>query len=562
MKKLFGLSVTLTLLTGLLFTSPVLIQAQDFPGLSGITERHIRADLNFLASQELSGREAGKPGGFAAGVFLASRLYYTGLAGLNQAGENSPFQTYYQPFDIVGAVPAKAVSSLTIRQNGEEMTASYGKDYFYLFNSPMELDITAPAVFAGYAITAPEYHYNDFSGVDCQGKIVVAYYGEPLEKDSTVFFNGVHITRYAMAEWKARLVAQKGGKALILLPTPENREKYVRFLKRKSRSLKEQNFILKEETGVPVLYLSVEFAEKIFGKWEAANFEQERNRLRKWLTSGPEKPFAWKGSDWKAGDWSLQISLPEVETRQCRNVLAVLPGSDPQLKEEYILIGSHYDHEGIKNGKIYRGADDNASGVTANLNIARAFAGLQGGDLPKRSVIFAFWDAEEKGLRGSQYFVEHPLIPLTRIKAAFNMDMIGRDASFHFAALRKPMTDEDAENKVMLFYSAQAPELEAMARKANSEIGLHLLFDPNVFFTSGSDHMNFQAKKIPVVYYFTGFHTDYTSPTDTPDKIDYRKLTRIARHIANFAYHLGREQKVPEFNSKILTAPEGDFRRF
>ena len=469
---------------------------------------------------------------------------------------------YFQPFRIVGAVPAKIASSLTIRQNNRETVARAGEDYYYFFNSPVELQVTAPAVFAGYSITAPEYNYDDFAGIDCTDKIVVAYYGEPLEKDSSVFFNGRHITTYATGDWKARLVAQKGGKALILLPTPENQDKYLRFLKRKTRTLKEQNFILMEETGIPVFYLSADFAEKMLGSWRRANFEQEQSRRRKWLSKGPKEPFTWKATGWQTGEWSVQVALSEVETRQCRNVLAVLPGSDPQQKEEFILIGSHYDHEGVKNGKIYRGADDNASGVTANLNIARAFAQARDKTPFKRSLVFAFWDGEEKGLRGSQYFVDHPLIPLDKIKIVFNMDMIGRDASFNFAALRRPVKEEDAENKVMLFYSAQTPELKTLAQKSNQAIGLHLLFDPNVFFTSGSDHMNFQAKKIPVVYYFTGFHTDYTSPDDTPDKIDYHKLTRIARHIANFAYRLSVKKEIPQFNSKILTAPEGDFKRF
>jgi len=223
-------------------------------------------------------------------------------------------------------------------------------------------------------------------------------------------------------------------------------------------------------------------------------------------------------------------------------------------------VGSHYDHEGVSDGQIYYGADDNASGVSANLNVAMAFSQLSSVNKPKRSIIFAFWDAEEKGMLGSKYFTLHPPVSLESLKCVFNMDMIGRDASFNFAALRQPMVDDDAENEVMIFYSAQAPKLAQLAQQANDDLYLHLLYDPNVFFTSGSDHANFQVHKIPVLYYFTGFHTDYTSPNDTPDKIDYEKLTRITKHIANFVYILGDLNVVPDFDESILSAPEGDFR--
>jgi len=226
-----------------------------------------------------------------------------------------------------------------------------------------------------------------------------------------------------------------------------------------------------------------------------------------------------------------------------------------------VLVGAHYDHEGVKEGKLFPGADDNASGVTANLQVAIAYAKNQKKLDLKRNLIFAFWDAEEKGTLGTQYFVEHPPVPLEHLKVVFNMDMIGRDASFNFAALRQPIKDEGAENKAMIFYSAQAPFLQDYANDANQTLQLQLLYDPNVFFTSGSDHVNFHSHRVPVVYYFTGFHTDYTSVNDTADKINFTKLTRISRHIANFSYLLVNAEVLPEFDIRILSAPEGDFVR-
>lgn len=538
---------------------PVL--SSDFPGTGYITLENIQADLNFLASGAMQGREAGFQGGKVASAFLASRLLKYNLQPLTANDSLNKFDQYFQDFQMVGASIDNIHSSFSMTTNGDSQVMQLGTDYFYFFNSPSNLNISGQACFAGYAIHAPEYNYNDFQAIDCRGKIVLAYYGEPLENDSLVFFNGAHRTSYSLVDWKAREVARRGGRALVLIPTPANLERYQRMLKRKSRRKDEQIFVLSGETVVPVLYLSVEATERVFGDWVKSHFQQEDNRLRRWLQSSSEQPFIWKAGNWSPGEWHIQLTVKNKEYRDCRNVVTVVPGKDPELKNEYILIGAHYDHEGMENGKVRYGADDNASGVSANLNIARAYAQLQGSEKQGRSIIFAFWDAEEKGMLGSQYFAGHSQVPLKNIKTVFNMDMIGRDASFDFAALRKPIKDEDAENKVMLFYSAQAPALEGMAKDANDGPDLHLLFDPNVFFTSGSDHAVFHAMHIPVVYYFTGFHTDYYGYGDIPDKINYRKLTRITRHIANFVYRLANDQSIPHFDSTILTAPEGDFTR-
>lgn len=526
-----------------------------------IQESKIKGDLNFLASRELKGRETGKPGGEVAGAFLAGQMLGMNLAPLTRSDSSDVLEKYYQHFQIVGASPEAISFTLRVRKGRKIFPAKSGKNAFYFFNSPGDLQFRGDAVFAGYAIRAPEYRYDDLSGLDCRDKIVVAFYGEPLENDTSMFFNGKHRTHYMMPGWKAEAVAALGAKALIMIPTPENEAGYQRFLQRKLRGKGGKQFILKDETAVPVIYLSADYAGKLFGQVWKEDFASAQKELRAWLSGKRETTYQWKPVIQAGGEWRLSLQVKNREIRECRNVIGVLPGSNPTLRNEYILIGSHYDHEGVINGKIYRGADDNASGDVANLNVARAFSHLQQEEKPGRSILFAFWDAEEKGTLGSKYFVHHPLVELNKIKTAINMDMIGRDASFRFAALGKPMKDEDAENKVMIFYSAQAPELAVFAKKANENKMLHLLYDPNVFFTSGSDHVNFHERKIPVVYYFTGFHTDYTSPRDTPNKIDYNKLTRITRHIANFAYHLASARDVPHFNLNILTAPEGDFTR-
>ena len=537
------------------------VWAADFPESSSIKENNIEIVLRTLASDSMQGRDAGLPSGWRAGDYLLKQFAAMDLQQLYSNQEQSSPAAFVQKFDITGIFPQDMDSHLSVSTDAGMISLKAGEDFFYFINSPKQPDVTEEIVFAGYAIDAPLYQYNDFVDVDCRNKIVLAYYGEPLETDSLEFFNGVHQTSYLLPETKANEIASRGGTALILIPTPENQTKYNRFLSRKNSQGNKQQFMLGEESSVPVIYLSSEFANTWLGGWVPSNFSQEHEKLQKWLQEGQQhnSPFSWEGdlSDRRA---KLRIKYLNSEKRECRNILGLIPGQDQQLKDEYILVGSHYDHEGISDGQIYYGADDNASGVSANLNVAGAFSLLTSKENPKRSIIFAFWDAEEKGMLGSKYFTLHPPVFLPSLKCVLNMDMIGRDASFNFAALRQYIVDDDAENEVMIFYSAQTPALAQLAQQANDDLNLHLLYDPNIFFTSGSDHANFQVHNIPVVYYFTGFHTDYTSPNDIPDKIDYAKLTRITKHIANLVYILSNLNKVPDFDENILTAPEGDFK--
>jgi hypothetical protein len=532
-------------------------QPQYFPNLDSITEAQIKSDLYALASEEMQGREAGLTGAGLAADYITHELNKINVQSMNSHRQNGG---YYQSFQIIGADLGDVSSQLTIQKGKYKIKAKYRDDYFYFYNSPQKVSVNSEIVFTGYAINAPEYQYNDFNNLDLQDKIVVAYYGEPLQDDTLQFFNGKHQTKYMLPDWKADEVAKHGGRILVLIPNPENEKSYNMFLQRRLKSNNKKPFVLIDEKSVPVIYLSVKFAQEVFGNWLKENFNSEKKRLLDWLQHTQENQFQWQEINPLNQTWKVNIEYNNPEVRECQTLIALYPGQSSQLKNEYILVGSHYDHEGVQEGKIYLGADDNASGVSATLNVARAFAQLTGHERPNRSIIFAFWDAEEKGTLGTKYFIKHSVVPLQNIKAVFNMDMIGRDASFNFAALRQSIKDENAENKVMIFYSAQAPALKDIAIQSNKNIDLTILYDPNVFFTSGSDHMVFHSHHIPIIYYFTGFHTDYTSIGDTPEKINYSKLTRISRHIANFVYTLANSNEIPDFNRNILSAPEGDFR--
>jgi Zn-dependent M28 family amino/carboxypeptidase len=238
------------------------------------------------------------------------------------------------------------------------------------------------------------------------------------------------------------------------------------------------------------------------------------------------------------------------------NIIGYLPGVDAELSQEYLVIGAHYDHEGKSEEGIFLGADDNASGVAGLLELAQAFS--QSPSKPKRSILFIAFTAEEKGLLGSAYYTSHPLLPLNKAIAMINMDEIGRNGAGTFKEMNAPDLETTGSNYLMVLYSAQTPLLEALNKEANREIGLDLDFDPNINFSSSgnSDQTNFHNAGIPSLFYFTGFHPDYSRPSDTPDKINYQKMTSIINLIYNVSEELLNAQIRPTFDNSIKSVPK------
>ena len=221
------------------------------------------------------------------------------------------------------------------------------------------------------------------------------------------------------------------------------------------------------------------------------------------------------------------------------NVWAVLPGSDPKLRDEYVVIGSHLDHLGESRGTIYPGADDDGSGTTGVMAVAQMFA--KNPARPKRSVLFVCFSAEERGLIGSRYFVDNCPIPLSAIAAELQMDMIGRseeESRDGGRLVNRGETAEDNRNVIHLVGTKKmSSALHELCMVSNQKAGFEIEFDQESLFTR-SDHANFAYKGVPIAFFFTGIHKDYHQPTDTPDKIDYPKLLRIARYVYDIGYEV------------------------
>ncbi|MFN3240576.1 MAG: M28 family metallopeptidase [Planctomycetota bacterium] len=244
------------------------------------------------------------------------------------------------------------------------------------------------------------------------------------------------------------------------------------------------------------------------------------------------------------------------------NVWAVLPGSDPKLKDEYVVIGSHLDHLGERRGTIYPGADDDGSGTTGVMAVAQMFA--KNGNRPKRSILFVCFSAEERGLVGSRYFVQNCPIPLGSIAAELQMDMIGRseeESRDGGRLVNRGETAEDNKNVIHLVGTKKMSKaLHDLCMARNEVAKFDIEFDQESLFTR-SDHANFAYQGVPIAFFFTGIHKDYHQPTDTPDKIDYPKLLRIARYVYDIGYEVADTAQRPMIDAELWQAFKKTDRR-
>ena len=245
-----------------------------------------------------------------------------------------------------------------------------------------------------------------------------------------------------------------------------------------------------------------------------------------------------------------------VEEKQApaMNVFAVLPGSDPKLKDEYVVIGSHLDHLGKAGDVIRPGADDDGSGTTGVLAVAQMFA--KNPTKPARSVLFVCFSGEESGLVGSAYFADHCPIPLASMVAELQMDMIGRDEEENSEGDKGELAENNRNSLHLIGTKKLAPALHELCMAKNQTAGFDLEWDQEGMF-GRSDHANFARYGVPIAFFFTGLHKDYHQPTDTPEKINYPKLLRVATYVYDIGFELGTSSARPEVDPELWAKYRG-----
>jgi hypothetical protein len=464
-----------------------------------ITRRESQLHVNALASPRFEGRETGKPGQWLAAKYLANEFANYRLL---PSGDG---RTYYQNFQLERTDLKHAKLRLEISKPVAGKMAFTLKSDFIPFNFTGENRLTVPVVFVGYGITAPEYNYDDYRNIDARGKIVLMLRHEPQENNPQSAFAGTELTNHALFEEKTRNAQAHGAVAMLLVSDPATGHDSLEpqgYWPSFSPGKIPQPWQLPKNMNdrFPAIWIDIKIAEAILAGTGKSLLDIQQSIDRSLQPMSFAVPYL-----------RIHIDLAlKKDLRQTQNVLALLKGADPDLNHEVVVVGAHYDHVGIRHDQIHPGADDNASGTAGLLEIAEALSELQG--QVRRSVLFIAFSAEELGLLGSKFYVEHPVLPLDQTAAMINLDMIGRNA----------------DNEVTVIGSNRSPELHAWNLAANREIGLTCKYDGEHFFNR-SDQANFAKHKIPVLFYNTAVHEDYHRPTDMPEKINAEKLTRIAR---------------------------------
>jgi Zn-dependent M28 family amino/carboxypeptidase len=519
------------------------------PAGDAITTPKMRADLEFLAGDALRGRLTDTPENAIALEWIAARFKWLGLKPMGAHG------TYFLPYNLSVGSLGDGSNELSVTRG--DQTARYGLTTgFYPHRYSASATASGALVFAHFGIVAPSLGYDDLAG-EVKGKVLLVLDHEPGETDSTSAFDGIVTSEYANPLKKA-LVAQSRGAAAVLFVTDVQNHQGVQSFEAASRAywpaqpprlLPYTLAAWADRLTIPVGQISVALADSLVrgaGKSLA-------DLARAAETARGSAPVAIPGVSVTVTTSVVRRTVPD------RNVLAAIEGSDPTLKNEWIVIAAHPDHNGAVGDTIYHGADDNASGAVALLAIAEAYAkAAAAGQRPRRSVMFASFNSEERGpLMGSWGYTEAPAVPLERTVAMINMDMIGRNEEVpenggaRFRGLPVQTAESNRNSVTLLGWSRSS--LTAAVERANVAYGLTLKknYDNNASqLLRRSDSWPFLQHGVPAIWFHTGLHPDYHLTSDTADRINYPKMERIAKLVHQVSWGLANAAARPTLNSR------------
>ncbi|HJS73808.1 MAG TPA: M28 family peptidase [Vicinamibacteria bacterium] len=518
------------------------------PGSDAIRKEALKADLYFLASDELRGRLTEDPENRIAALFIRSRFERLGLKPMGL--EDSYFQSY-----VLSKASLGQTSSFDLRApTGATLTYRLKQDFVPQSFSASGT-VEGEVVFAGYGIRAAKLGHDDFKGDVFRGKIALVFDHEPGEKDRESAFDGEVASEYARDLRKALYAQSAGALAILFVADVHNHPGEINF-----SELAEQSWPATprrmprlslarwtDAVRIPAVAISPTVAAAILAP--TGKSLEELARLAE--VRGGAAPIPVPG---------LSVALTASVAQQAitdRNVVAAIEGSDARLKDEWVVVCAHYDHDGADEQRIFNGADDDGSGTVALLAIAEAYAeAARQGARPRRSVLFAAWNSEERGLLGAWAYAESPLVPLERTIAALNMDMIGRNEEVPVGGGRRfrgleVQTAESNRNRINILGHTYSRDLTASVEESNRAVELELLmrYDNNESnLLRRSDQWPFLQKGVPSLFFHTGLHPDYHTEFDRPEKIEYDKLERIARLVHQTSWDLAMGEGRPKFD--------------
>lgn len=477
-----------------------------------ITKEELKEHLMYLADSLLAGRFPGTEGDRLAQQYIIKEFEKDGLT---PAGTNG----YIQEFEMATQMNVDGKNSGTITV-GSEIFNLVVKENFNPLGFTGNGVASGGLVFVGYGINAPEQNYDDYkdaSGneIDLKGKVVIMLRFGPDHLNP----HGNQFEKYEDTRYKTLIPRDEGAAGIIIVNGPQYDEN--------DRLMRIRYDNVMGNQGIPIINVKRDIIDSVLktNGYNLADLQKKINDENK-----PQSFVLEKGN----ATFETNVTPTLVTTG---NIMGLLEGTDPVLKNEVIVIGAHYDHVGLgmygslansKDELIHYGADDNASGTTVLLEIAEKFAANRT-DM-KRSVLFMLFGAEEAGLIGSAYFTNSPLFSQYNIVAMLNMDMVGR-----------------YKDKLTIYGIGTSPVWEPMLTSINNTYKFDIGFLPDGF--GPSDHSSFYAKNIPVLHFFTGTHEDYHRPTDTYDKINYEAQQNIARMVYDVAVDLANEPSKPQFTT-------------
>jgi len=479
-------------------------------------------DVKSLSAPQMEGRGAGTKGIELAAHLIEER--YRSL-GVQPAGVKS----YFQPFTVITGAKLKDGNRLEVQDGKLKQGLRLNQD-FVPFSFSASGEVAGPVAFAGYGVTAPEFGYDDYAHLDVKDKIVVVLRYEPAAfaaKSGNAGF-----TQHSQLITKAINARNHGAKAVILLNGKLGDGEEDQLTKFGSVNGP-------ENAGIEIVQVKNDAASAWFADaGEGKSLAETQNQINS--TSTPAS-FAFRDNF----QFSLGVNIEKTRAT-VNNVLAYLPGKT----DEYIIIGAHYDHLGYGNvdslapsqiGQIHPGADDNASGTAGVLELARLLAPRKG--QLQRGILFADFAGEELGLLGSAEWVKEPTLPLDKAVAMINMDMIGR------------IKDE----KVFIGGTGTGATFKDLLDEEEGKFPFHVEYSASGY--AASDHTSFVGKKIPVLFFFSGLHSDYHKPSDTWDKINAPDAARLLDFIDDVALKIDSASERVAFVTVKEEQPGGQAAR-
>ncbi len=492
------------LFTLLFVLAYVSISFPQDPLNSEITAEEIKYHINFLASDELEGRMTGTETNFKAAEYIKTEFERYGL---------KPFFNgdYFQEYPMIAGI--ELGEQVYLKLNWDEGFSDLKlKEDFIPLSFSDNLSISGNLVFAGYGISADELNYNDYENIDVKDKIVVVLRNHPDRKNPHSQFD-----KYSSLRFKTSNARDKGAVGIIIINDYEkDSDDLIEFKYDNASAI----------TGLIAVNIKRNFIESIF---------QNIGKDLKSISDQIDSSLTPNSFEIKNASMETEIEVKRIE-KISWNVGAYIPGNDPNYSNEYLVIGAHFDHLGWGEHNslymgdkpmIHYGADDNASGTTGLLELAEKFMSVK--DQLKRNVVFTAFSGEELGLLGSGYLVNNFPVPTDEVVTMINMDMIGR---------------LNENNDLIVYGTGTSTNWKDILNEKNTN-NFNLTFNDEGF--GPSDHSSFYGKQIPVLFFFTGTHSDYHKPSDTADKINAEGEEKVLHFVYDVAEEILQAETKPDY---------------